>query len=100
MFAYVNSEGTTLGTHLVDQHDSCPMCRRLLLQPRVDAAEPDHQINPDTQIDQLGQQFIQPMDLSFILQGPFNTGNHRDIHISLTQDNDVVDRTEFSGMYS
>jgi len=86
-----------------EAHDSCPLCRRLLVQRSSESNTGAEPINiPDLEISvtQLEGRIFQHLDiLRTHVQGMQISLSSLDTHPP-TGNDDIVDRNEFSGMYS
>jgi hypothetical protein len=94
------------------KHDSCPMCRRLLVQPSSNAVETnqppsdspfDAPFDPDITVGELERQIRHHVDLlrarfeGITLRSP--ESDQTDL-LPTRDDINTVDRNEFAGMYS
>jgi hypothetical protein len=97
-------------TFIHHKHDSCPMCRRLLVQPSSNPAETtqsvspfDAPFDPDITVGELERQIRQHVELLRArLDGlplPSPEPNRTELLLTSRED-DSITRNEFSGMYS
>jgi len=93
-----------LSKWIQEAHDSCPMCRQLLVQPSAERSHPiffDPSFDPDITVGDLERQIRHHVDLLRVrLEDIRIPSESNQTDLLFTVDNNELDRNELSGMYS
>ncbi|KAG6919402.1 hypothetical protein DXG01_006285 [Tephrocybe rancida] len=87
---------------ILEAHDSCPMCRHLLVERTPDVAPSEPDPNPDSPLRSLEQQLELHSGLlrSLNMLGSVPVSQARDVSLREADVQADEDRNQFSGMYS